>query len=219
MCDFVCLVWCNTRSGMHAHRLIVTPDCEVLNHENLAYACNNVCGKQASTHVHTTSLTVVVHHAVYALKSILWFGRACTGLHVLWYACFNACQDACSWSYPDAQLLTHRCAIEIYTVLHVPQKCEPLFVAKHTVPAIFNLNWLCSVLPCTHAWAVSFNFWHLSTLLKKKTHTQSASLAQLAEHMLRKHRVVGSIPTGGYVYSSRTVYIDVGLPHALDTHP
>ena len=24
----------------------------------------------------------------------------------------------------------------------------------------------------------------------------SASLAQLAEHMLRKHRVVGSIPTG-----------------------
>ena len=25
-----------------------------------------------------------------------------------------------------------------------------------------------------------------------------ASLAQLAEHMLRKHRVVGSIPTGGY---------------------
>ena len=56
-------------------------------------------------------------------------------------------------------------------------------------------------------------------IAKKKKNTQSASLAQLAEHMLRKHRVVGSIPTGGYVYSSRTVYIDVGLPHALDTHP
>ena len=60
-------------------------------------------------------------------------------------------------------------------------------------------------------------FLTLINIAKKKT--QSASLAQLAEHMLRKHRVVGSIPTGGYVYSSCTVYIDVGLPHALATHP
>ena len=48
---------------------------------------------------------------------------------------------------------------------------------------------------------------------------KSASLAQMAEHMLRKRKVVGSIPTGGYVYSSHTLYMDVGLPHALATHP